>query len=303
MEAFRDDNEDELSGARREANSWLSRLDPIVNLSGETTPKDLERHLKTLRELSKIGPGVLERLTNVSTAEDSSLLTTLRSGQAHLSIIEEGVRSKLAALQPGHAQGQVDLDRLSAKLTEIAAHEEMDTSPLLTEPLKIQAHQGSVAAAMGIGVFGMGWTAFTTFHAFLMIGGMFKSFGFVALFLLLFYSIFFLVGFGMLAGAWHALWTVDVEIEGDTLRETRSFRGMRKVKTYRLTPNTEVEIGYPKKLPFGISANNKNPNGKKALVIRDPEGWEYTMGLTWDHAEKKRRLAQIEARIRMLSAR
>lgn len=302
MEAFRDYSEDELVEARREANSWLSRLDPIVNLSSETTLKDLERHLKTLRELSKTGPAVLDRLSHSATAEDSSLLTTLRSGQSHLSIIEEGVRSKLAALRPGHAQGQVDLDRLSAKLTEIAAHEEMDSTLLLSEPLKIQAHQGSIAAAMGIGVFGMGWTAFTTVHAFFMIGGMFKSFGFMALFLLLFYSIFFLVGFGMLAGAWYALWTVDVEIDGNTLRETRTFRGMRKEKTYRLTPNTVVEIGYPKKLPFGISANNKNQSGKKALVIRDPEGWEYTMGLTWDHAEKKKRLAQIEARIRLLSA-
>ena len=85
-----------------------------------------------------------------------------------------------------------------------------------------------------MGLFGFGWTSFTAFHAYFMIGGMMKAFGLAALALLGFYAIFFVVGFGMLAAAFLSASTETIELDGHALTVRRRLGGWKREKQYQL---------------------------------------------------------------------
>ena len=78
----------------------------------------------------------------------------------------------------------------------------------------------SAAAALGLGIFALGWNGFTLFHATMMLGGMLKSFGFLALLMGLFYLPFFAVGLLMVAGVIFSLCRESIRLDGNQLTIT-----------------------------------------------------------------------------------
>ncbi|MEZ5163488.1 MAG: hypothetical protein R2688_07000 [Fimbriimonadaceae bacterium] len=134
----------------------------------------------------------------------------------------------------------------------------------------------NIGAAMGMLIFALGWNGFTTFHATLMIGGMYKAFGVAAFALLLFYAIFFSVGFAIFWGAFLAGAEESIELEGDQLTIKRKLLRFTHRKKHTLDLDTFARIGMAERTQLRNS--ERGPNLAKAIILTDDNGRPINLG-------------------------
>lgn len=261
---------------RAQAHEWLAQFAPLVLMDEAPSREDVDAQLVAIEKLRTSGRDLTSRLTFLQSSEDQALADTLNKAYGQLDSIESDLRRRLAKIAPGDLRGQVDLSELQEKLAEREARQELGVSTLPEPPaiLELVTSPSNPAGAVGVGIFGLGWTAFTVFHSVLMIGGMFKAFGWGALALLLFYSIFYAVGFGMLATAVNLLATESIELQGRTLKIKRVLGGWVREKSIELNEKTRARVGTPS---MGWTNNNKQ-TPTMAIILTDAAGKEVSIG-------------------------
>lgn len=257
-----------------EANAWVARFAPLVMQDEVLTEEEVRRQLETVHQLRSVGPALRDRITSVGGPDEQELATTISSAVDHLDGLERDLRTRLATLAPGDPAGIVNLEALQDRLAEREARTEVGLYGQ-PEKLELKVSGANWAAAGFLGLFSFGWNSFTAVHATLMIGGMFKSFGWPALFLLGFYAIFFAAGFGMVLAALNSASTESIEIEDGELTVSRKFGRWVRRKNFRLGPNSKATIGMS---TSGFRASNQNRAPKPAIVLADIDGSEVSFG-------------------------
>jgi hypothetical protein len=261
---------------RAQAHEWLAQFAPLVLMDEAPSREDVDSQLVAIEKLRTSGRDLTSRLAFLQSSEDQTLADTLNKAYSQLDSIESDLRRRLAKIAPGDLRGQVDLTEIQEKLAEREARQELGVSTMPEPPpvLELVTSPSNPAGAIGVGIFGMGWTAFTVLHSVLMIGGMFKAFGWGALALLLFYSIFYAVGFGMLATAVNLLSTETIELNGRTLKIKRVLGGWVREKSIELNEKTRARVGTP---CMGWTNNNKQ-TPTMAIILTDAAGKEVSIG-------------------------
>ncbi len=280
------------------ARSWLARYAPFVYAVPETTAdqcRDMVARVRRLREESSAVLAGLESEAGI--AVDPELSSTMRHAVASLDSVETDLRRRLARLAPGDPDGIVDLDILREKIAERAAREELGAATGAEVPagFKERITGGNRGVAMGLFVFGLGWNAFTLVHAVLMIGGMVRAFGWIALGLALFYAIFFGAGFAMFKGAFETASAVDLELEGWELSVARTFGGRTRRRTWTLGPESRASASVP------VVSRGTGAAAMPALRLSDKDGNEFDIPGGFDpvrrHALERRINAHIAAQV------
>jgi hypothetical protein len=241
---FEENHDPRAQAIREAAQSWVARFAPLVMADPELDDRALKRHLDLVESLRSEGPLLQNQFAAVATSEDFELETTMRRAVAQLNSIENDLRRRLARIAPGDPEGHADLDVLKDRLNEREARLEVGAPTDLEVPsvLELLVAPGSPGAGMGMGIFGLGWTAFTTIHCVLMVGGMWKAMGPIALAMLLFYAIFFAVGGGMLYGAYLAASDERIELRGYELTVIRTFLGIQRKTIHQLSENSQAAL-------------------------------------------------------------
>lgn len=274
----------EAQEVRDEANAWLARFAPLVMPNSALSVEKAEKQLVAAQLLREEADELMARLGALSSPHDIELSDTVTSAVSHLPSLESELRARLSG-------GQVDLDSLQARLAEREAKQELGLPTGFQNPaiLELLTSPRNVVAATGIGVFALGWNAFTLFHATLMIGAMYKSFGPIALFMLLFYSIFFAAGFFMIYSTIDALSVETIELQHRTLTVRKTLGKWVRVKTIELDRETHAVVGTAS---MGFSnSNNKKP--QRAILMTDSKGKEVSIGVGATEELKHRLANQI----------
>lgn len=277
-----------------EANSWVARFAPLIMEDEPLTEADVRKRIDVVRQLRGVGPALRDRLTSVGGPGEQELTSTLGEALEQLDSVERDLRVRLGRLAPGDPTGIVNLDALQDKLAERAARHEVGMMTDLAQPsqLELKISPGSKAAATGIGIFALGWNAFTAVHATFMIGGMFSAFGWPALGLLAFYAIFFAAGGAMAVAALNAASTEEIRIDGMDLSVIRRLGKWERKKIYRLGPESRAEIGMASS---GFNSGNNRSGPRPAIIIPDGEGNQVTLGTSATDMQRNAAIAKINA--------
>ncbi len=276
---------------------FLSRLSAWIDVDPSTSGKRAKSAVDALSRLESEAPGLQQRVGLAPGSIEPKLAATFQAACGQVDSLLDDWRRHLGQVAPGDPRGFVNLDKLQSQLSERAARQELGV-PTGAVPALIEERTGtgSWAAAGGMGIFALGWNAFTLFHAVLMIGGMMRAFGPVALFLLLFYAIFFSVGFSMAYSAYQAASDESIVLEGRTLKVTRSFLGKEKSKLYTLGDNARAEVA---STLSGVPAFSSNSAGNRrsitAVVLTTSEGKKVSVGLRLMPQEKQSLASRINA--------
>lgn len=260
--------EPNLEESRDAANAWVARFAPLVLQEDVlTVPKirDRLRAIEVLRQHEDPADGLLRGSV---LSEDAELVRTVERARGQLDSLETDLRRRLAKMAPGDPDGIADLEQVNERLDERLARQEIGADTAVPEVLELPTRPSNLGGAVGIGIFGLGWTAFTTFHAVLMIGGMFRAFGFGALALLLFYAIFWAVGFAMLSAAFNVASDESIRLQGRTLTITRTFAGWKRVRVVEVGKDAIAEKG----MESSAHLRGRNQGPQEAVVIPDAAG-------------------------------
>jgi hypothetical protein len=294
VEAF---NTDLQTVAREEANRFLAEVSPLLqgDLNAENA-EGLRKWIQTTEKLQGNRPRLLMDLELLMDPSDQILKATALQALDQLPTLEEDLRKRLARLAPGDPDGRVNLDQLRDRLAERAARQEMGVSTDLEVPavLEQKVSDPNWMGGLFMGVFGLGWTAFTTVHCVLMIGGMAQAFGWMALGLLAFYSIFFLVGFGMLFGAAASCATESIRLEGRDLTITYQLFGIRYHRRFTLDPTAKITIGKPT-AKFKNSSDSDESGRQRAILLTTAEGKEVSIGANATEAQRDALVKKLSA--------
>ena len=221
--------------ARDAASRWLARFAPLLGGLDELGAEECRHRLAGLPELRAEGEQALSLLEQHATTADVSLLTTLRDAVREVAGHETDVRRRLARLAPGDPAGEVDLAAIQERLAEVAARREVGTwagSSVEGARLELKTSPANWGAAGMLGIFSLGWNAFTTVHAVLFIGGFMQAIGLFALAFLLFYAMFWAVGFGMAWAAFRAACKEQIVLQGTELTMNRRLFGLSWDRKY-----------------------------------------------------------------------
>ena len=283
---------------RDEATAWVARFAPLVMDSSVPEENEVRERIELCEKLKQDGSELQDRLSSIESA-DSGLAATFRQAYGQLDSIEVDLRKQIARLRPGDPAGIADLGSLNDKLAERLARQEVGLEPDNTIPdiLEMKVGPGNRATAIGLGVFGLGWNSFTAMHAFFMIGGMAKAFGWAALFLLLFYAIFFMVGIGMFAAAADAGSVEDITLEGRTLTLAKTLGPWVRKKQFELAPDAEAQLAMvdAQKLP-----NQRNTVKQSPVVqLTDVDGKAINFGTTSTDAQRREIADRINAYLKL----
>jgi hypothetical protein len=284
-ESFRD------SVTKQEAEQWLAKFAPLILNNGQFRNADqVRQQIHRIEELKASVPGILMKTSGLAGSVDHEVISTLQSAAAQLDSIESELRQELSRLSPGDPQSRVDLDFLQERLAEREAKQEIGipTARQVPTTLELVTSPANFAAGVGLGIFGLGWNAFTTLHCVLMIGGMSKAIGWGALALLAFYAIFFLAGFAMLAGAVTAWSTESISLVGRQLRIRKRFLRFDREKLVELAPGVMPRIGTP---TSGVTAKNGKP--VRSLILTDVNGKEICIGAMSSQGMRELHLKQL----------
>lgn len=278
---------------RDQANTWLAQFAPLV-MAGNAglTEYEVRRRLATVDRLRQDSEVLRPRIGSLRLA-DPDLAATYEQAQKQMDSIEEDLRRTLGKLAPGDPESLVDLDALQDRLAEREARQELGIQSDQATPaiLEMKTSAGNIGGGLTMGVFGLGWTSFTTFHATLMIGGMSKVFGAGALFLLLFYSIFYVVGFGMLAGAAAMISNESIRLEGRRLTVIRSLGPFTRTRTYELASGSKATIGSPTSLALQPKGQRTN----QAVLLRDTNAKTVSISAYGDASLKQEVMDRVNA--------
>lgn len=272
---FSDENEfdQELT---EDVERFLARFSSWIDVDATASAKKSKAAVDSLGRLVAETNALQQRVRDGSERIDRRLAATFWSASGQVPSLLDEWRVRLGVVAPGAPRSSVDLDTLQARLQEREARQELGVSAL---PQTIRAHTGtaSVASALGIGIFALGWNGFTLVHAIFMIGGMMKSFGPIALLLVFFYSIFFGVGAVMVLATIAALSDEDVDLDGRTLTIMTKFFGRVKRKVYTLPDWAKAEIGKPVSNETAMGSNN-NGNRLMSIVVPTTTGKPVSFG-------------------------
>ncbi|MFN3648694.1 MAG: hypothetical protein ACK47B_03855 [Armatimonadota bacterium] len=228
---------------RLRASQWLARYSPLLDPPETLSAKECRERLELIPELTRDGAEVEAELQADPNA-DERLLDAVRDARTELDGLETGLRQRLGFLSPGDPAGVVDVDRFRDRLAEAAARREVGkvAGSALPHRLELQTARPNWGTAAFMGVFAFGWLSFTTFHAFMMIGGFATAFGWFALALLGFYAIFFFAGFAMAATALRAASREEITLERRTLTVRRRFPLWTTERVYELPKGAQAYV-------------------------------------------------------------
>lgn len=293
-----ENHEVEAEQIRDEANAWVARFAPLVMQAEILTDDEVRQRIRDSERLEKEGRVLQSRLSAIEES-DPTLIRTVEAAIGQLSSIEADYRKQLALLKPGDPDGIADLEAVNDKLAERMARQEIgaETSVAVPEVLEMKVSPGNKAAAIALGVFGLGWNAFTAVHAFFMIGGMTKSFGWVALFLLAFYAIFFFAGIGMWIGAYNAGASEHIRLEGRDLMVRKSLGPWSSERVYRLAPDDKAEIAEMQIAKVSNSENSKGPT--PVVQLHDVDGNPIGLGAHATDVQRRQTRDKINAYLRV----
>lgn len=266
-----------LSSTRRQeavqqANSWLARFAPLLDDADQLNAESCRARLHQVPALRAEGDQVLLRLQEHACQTDAPLLTTLRDAVRELDGQEAGLRRRLALLEPGDPQGAVDLNDLRTRLAEVAARREVaEVSGTYSGSTSLELHTSPAnwGSAIFMGIFSFGWLSFTTVHAIFMIGGMSHAFGWMALFMLGFYAIFWAAGLAMAWGAILSASREHLKADGSQVTLTRSFLGWTWSKHYPVSAESRAYVKQS-----GSRSSDSGPSYQAAFTTS--EGREIT---------------------------
>jgi uncharacterized membrane protein len=278
---------------RKEAQEWIARFAPLIDENAPLTDREVRDRLKQLETLKGSAPDLLLLKSSVD-EEDLRLVETLKAALRQIPDLDRGLRRRLALYSPGDPQGKVDLDRLRDRLAEIEARRElgMEVVPDAPSRLEFKTSPGNPAGAAFLALFGLGWTAFTTVHAVFMIGGMWRAFGPLAAFLLLFYGLFWAVGISIFVSAFHTAADESIELHGNVLTVRRRFAAFRSEKTYVLDPTKPAREEWTTST---IGSTRNQAHRTKAIVLTDRDGSPISIGMGTTSAHRAEVLRKINA--------
>lgn len=291
-------DEAKLEETREAAHAWVARFAPLIMEEKVLGVRALKDRLKTIEELETSGPSVLQRLQQVATDDDWKLLDTIEKSLGQLESLETSLRKQLGTLAPGDPMGIADLDRLADRLAERSARAELgiDHEPETPDVLELKTAPANYGTAIGAGVFGLGWTSFTAVHAVLMIGGLMQAFGWFALFLLLFYAIFFGVGFALLAAAFNAACDESILLDGRRLTIRRQMGAMRREKSFQVGSGSLAKIG---KIQAMKSSQTKAGARVQAILLTGEDGKTISFAGGQTNERLRELVEQINAYLRL----
>lgn len=288
----------EAERIRDEANAWIARFAPLVMDESVPTEPEVRRRIQSCLQLRSERESLKQRLAAISDS-DPELVHTFDKASNQLESIEDDFRRKLGKLMPGDPDGIADLDQIKDRLAERLARQEMglEGESAVPEVLELKVGSPNRTAAVGIGVFGLGWTAFTTFHAIIMIGGMFTAFGWGALALLAFYSIFFLAGFTMLAAAAEAASSEHIVLDGRQLTVVKSLGPWIRKKTYQLPADARAAIAEME--IARVRAGNAPAKPSTVVQVHDVDGNPIGFGANATDFQRRQTVERVNAYLKL----
>lgn len=256
---------------RDELNAWVARFAPLVMAHEVLTEGEVRERIHVVGQLRRDAVTLDEWMASNPVWQTDTLAATFAQARRQLDSVEGDLRRHLAILAPGDPEGRVDLDALQDRLAERAARDEAGVqNEIIPEILNMQTARGSVAGGAFMGLFGLGFGGFATFHALLMIGGMWQAFGPVALAMLLFYSIFWGASAAILIGAFKVAANEVITVDGSNLVVTRRLGPVSTSKRYTLPANAEARIETVEITT--TSGNRQSTKSGPAIVLTDVEG-------------------------------
>jgi hypothetical protein len=225
---------------REHAKRWIARFAPLLDKVDTLEVAELHQKLTMLQQLREEGATLLPLLPTLWSFDDFEIVDAVNSASQQIPSIESELRRQLSLVSPGDPLGEVNLEALQEKLSEREARQELglDNSQPVPFVLEEVSSPPNPSTGTAIGLFGLGWTLFTTFHCIMMVGGMFKAFGPIAFLLLAFYSFFFMVGYTTLRTAFLAFSAESIQLDRRTLTVTRKTGPFVSEKVIELAPDT-----------------------------------------------------------------
>jgi hypothetical protein len=295
----------ELAEARLRAESWLAEFAPTIEVDTLDSPDACQQSIETVQRLRQTGPGVLSDLNRLGQLSDQATISTLQQAISQTTSLESDIRRRLALVEPGNKLGKVNLNELQGRLAERAARQEVlgeDSTPLVPDVIDRVTSEPNILGSLFVGLFGLGWTSFTTVHCIFMVGGMVKSFGPAGLLLLLFYSIFFAVGFGMLYATIESLSRHHIRLDGNELTVTKTLGGWVRTKKYVVDTSYPPEFRIPPVGSAGFTAEKEGEPAKRAFVLKSTEGKWIVFGTGMDIREATELLQVLRLYLKQQSA-
>lgn len=284
--------------ARDAMRAWLAEFAPLVMDQSQRTANEIRQELALIERLQGRTPDLDQSKGLLTRMDDSELIRTYNQAREQVRTIERDLRRRLATLAPGDPNSEPDYDALQERLAETAAQIEVGVPTLGANPdrLELASSPSQVAAGIGMGIFGFGWTAFTTLHAFFMIGGMMKAMGPVAFAMLGFYAIFWAVGVGMFMSAFNLAAQETIALEGDTLTIIKTLGPIRRSKQHRINPKLQVRIGTTEK-QVSHGRGRSVPMRVAAIIFTSEEGRPIAVATGTTDANREVMLRQIHAHL------
>lgn len=255
-----------------DAYQWMTRMSPLVLDTLPSTKTAAKRHLADLQQQLQTGQQ-LQR--DIATAGlNPTIVTSIDEAIRHLPDMIRDAEAHITYLETGAANAEDAAEQLREKLARRAAQTEVDDiiGKGFEQPLEATTRHRNIPAAIGAGIFGIAWTSFTTVHAFFMIGGMMQAFGWAALFLLLFYSLFWAVGLGMLATAAASLGTEKIDLFDGTLTSTFNLFGYKRVKKIAIDASYRARVVKVTWNGVQMQSNNRRGAPQWCIEVRDTAG-------------------------------
>jgi hypothetical protein len=272
------------------AERYLARFAPLLEMYPPKNDIEAQKRLRFIGELRDEANFLLLRLNRALLPEEITLRETVHETMPHLESIAAEIRPRLTTLTES-----VNIPDLRGKMAERAARKEVEaiTGTTVPTPQEILLAPKNIVGFLGMGAFALFWNGFTLVHATLMIGGMYKSLGPAALFMLLFYGLFFVAGFAMISGALNCLATHTLLLSGNQLSLTSDFGITKKERLCSLTRDCRVER-------LSTAVKQKGSSGREIAIIA-PDGKEFRFGNTLPTEKQKDIVAQIKTYLRQLS--
>ena len=292
-----DFSQQESERVRDEANAWIARFAPLILDNEPLTENEVRHRIATSQILQEQGQNLQSRLMAIEES-DPDLIKTFRSAVGELESIENEYRIQLGRLVPGDPEGMASLEAVNDRLAERLARKEMGLTGTASMPdvLELKTSPGNIGAALGLGIFGLGWNSFTAVHASFMIGGMYQEFGWAALGLLAFYGIFFTVGFGMWLAAFHAASTEEIHLDGQNLTVIRRLGPITRKRTFLLPDQAEAVLS---EMEMPRVGNRQSNRPMPVIQLHDIDGNPIGLGSTSTDVQRRQNLEKINAYLKL----
>jgi hypothetical protein len=253
-----------------DAYQWMTRMSPLVLDTLPSTKSAAQRHLNDLKQQLQTGLVLQQSIQNIDL--NPSIVTSIGEALRHLPGMIADAEAQLRFLETGAANAEDAAEQLREKLARRAAQSEVNDiiGKYIDQPFQAITRQRNIPAAIGAGIFGIAWTSFTTVHAFFMISGMMQAVGGAALFLLLFYSLFWAVGIGMLVTSVASLGTEKIEYYDGTLTTTFSVFGYQKRRIIHLDTSFRPRVVKATWGPM-VQQSNRRATPQWCIEVRDTQ--------------------------------